>query len=279
MLRHLFPRGTVLAALFFASCVANIWGLAAGLNDTGQTKCYDGGGGSVSCSSTAGGDGSATPRQDARYGRDAAAAAFQLVKVGAGSAGFDYTKIANDGSTLAASAALGGNAGDWACTKDNVTGLTWEVKTTSGLRTNSYLYLWYSTDATRNGGKPGTFSSVGVPDTCSGSQGVIVPSGNPCNTQNFANAVNAVGMCGKSDWRLPTQGEMLSLLHFGKTDHIQVDDVYFPNTLNNSYTWTSSTNALDAGQIWIIDNFQGRARYTTKSAYTQFYVRLVRDGP
>ncbi len=262
-----------------AALLMSVSALAVGLNDTGQTKCYDGGGVAVSCSSTAGGDGSAAPRQDARYGRDAAAAAWQLVKVGAGSVGFDYSKIANDGSTLVASAVLGTAATDWACTKDNVTGLTWEVKTTSGLRSNAYRYLWYSSDATRNGGNPGTFSSAGVPDTCGGSQGVIVPSGNPCNTQNFANAVNAIGLCGKSDWRLPTQGELLSVLHFGKTDHIQVDDVYFPNTLNNSYAWTSSTNALDVGQVRIIYNFQGSARYTTKSQYTQFYVWLVRDGP
>ena len=90
-----------------AAVLMSVSALAVGLNDTGQTKCYDGGGGAVSCSSTAGGDGSATPRQDARYGRDAAAAALQLVKVGAGSAGFDYTKIANNGGTLAATAALG----------------------------------------------------------------------------------------------------------------------------------------------------------------------------
>jgi hypothetical protein len=45
-----------------------------------------------------------------------------------GAKGFDYSKIANDGSVLIAGAALGTAPVDWACTKDNITGLTWEVK-------------------------------------------------------------------------------------------------------------------------------------------------------
>ncbi len=46
-----------------------------------------------------------------------------------------YTKIANDGSELSADAILGTNPKNWACTKDNKTGLTWEVKTDDdGLR-------------------------------------------------------------------------------------------------------------------------------------------------
>ena len=46
-----------------------------------------------------------------------------------------YTKIANDGSALPETAVLGSNPKDWACTKDNKTGLTWEIKTTDkGLR-------------------------------------------------------------------------------------------------------------------------------------------------
>jgi hypothetical protein len=43
-----------------------------------------------------------------------------------------YTKIANDGSELPDSATLGTNPTDWACTKDNKTGLIWEVKTDDG---------------------------------------------------------------------------------------------------------------------------------------------------
>src|SRR5689334_20282688 len=80
--------------------------LAAQLNDTGQTQCFTIAGVAEPC-----GNGG----QDGRYGRDAASGAGAVYKPGAGSAGFDFTKIANSGGTLAANAALGANAGDWAC--------------------------------------------------------------------------------------------------------------------------------------------------------------------
>ena len=161
-----------------------------------------------------------------------------------------------------------------------MTGLTWEVKTTSGLRSNAYRYLWYSTDATRNGGNPGTASTNGFADSCGGTLGTVVGASNACNSEKFTIAVNAVGLCGKNDWRLPTQGEILSLAHAGKTDFVGVDDAYFPNTLNATSFWTSSTNALDVNQIRMTDTYYASlARYTTKSEYAQYFVRLVRDGP
>ena len=55
-----------------------------------------------------------------------------------------YTKIANNGLRLPDSATLGTNPTDWACTKDNNTGLVWEVKTTDGgLRDMNYYYANY----------------------------------------------------------------------------------------------------------------------------------------
>ena len=282
MLHPLRRRGSAVvahAALYLAFCAASSPIHAVGLNDTGQTLCFDAGGGGVPCSSTAGGESSNTPRQDARYGRDAAAAALQLVKVGAGNAGFDYTKIANDGSTLPATAALGSLAADWACTKDNVTGLTWEVKTTSGLRSETYKYLWYSTDATRNGGSPGVAAKAGMADSCGGTQGVAVPSGNPCNTKNFAIAVNAANLCGKNDWRMPTQPELLSLVHLGKSDHITFDATYFP-TLTNYVFLSDSTAAENVTAVWVVETYRGVTGLVSKaSAGTLSSVRLVRTGP
>ena len=54
-------------------------------------------------------------------GRDASAIAS--TKTGVGGAGFDFTKIANNGDELLPNAALGKGLKDWACTRDNVTGL------------------------------------------------------------------------------------------------------------------------------------------------------------
>ena len=104
------------------------------LNDTGINFC--GGASSGNNSPCLGAD---PAGQDRNYGRDGAARMGALpAKIG-GSAGavdgspngFDFTKIANNGTTLLPGAGLGTAATDWACTRDNVTGLIWEVKTTS----------------------------------------------------------------------------------------------------------------------------------------------------
>ena len=98
---------------------------AGPLNDTGIDFCRDHASGvdtTVSSSTTC----AALPAhggQDARYGRDPAAGRGAMTKIGGGSKGFDFTKIANNGSPLAPGVALGANPGDWACTYDNTTGL------------------------------------------------------------------------------------------------------------------------------------------------------------
>src|SRR6185312_11065665 len=127
-------------------------------------------------------------------------------KIGAGDASLDYTKIANDGSELPADAALGAGAGDWACTRDNVTGLVWEVKTDDGgVRDKDWLYTWFYADATDNGGDPGNTGG----DTCGGTLGA------ECNSDAFAAAVNAASLCGFDDWRLPQGDELVGLVDFG----------------------------------------------------------------
>src|SRR5690554_8216963 len=61
--------------------------------------------------------------QDATHGRDALAAQGKLEKVGAGHGGYDFTKLDKDGNELEYSEE------NYACIRDNHTGLTWEVKT------------------------------------------------------------------------------------------------------------------------------------------------------
>ena len=247
--------------------MANV--IAAGLNDTGQTLCYDTINTPVACSSAVGGDAGENPRQDARYGRDAAAAASQLSKIGAGDAGFDFSKIANNGSTLAAGVALGTAATEWACTKDNVTGLTWEVKTTSGLRSIVHSYSWFSVAAT-NGGNPG---DVGI-NTC---DFTLSAYGNQCNTQNFITAVNATALCGASDWRLPTQRELRSIIRSGAANPA-IDSSYFPNTLDRDYYWSASTYAAEPANAWIVSFHDGFTAADFKYYPYNRFIRLVRGG-
>jgi hypothetical protein len=185
--------------LFIASTAlmsAPLFAQTSPLNDTGQTLCFDAAtNGMAECAAANTGDGSTHPRQDARFGRDAQAGGGQLTKIGAGEAGFDFTKIANNGSELPASAALGSGPGDWACTRDNVTGLIWEVKTPANA--NDFF----------------TFANASAV---------------------HAAAVNAAQLCGFNDWRVPTRRELLSIVHHGRSNPA-IDTTFFPNTQNSFY--------------------------------------------
>ena len=151
------------------------------VNDTGTTACYTDSQFAVACTAAVTSDTGTYPRQDSRMGRDANAA---LTKIGAGAAGFDFTKISNAGNAVAASTALGPGANDWACTRDNVTGLVWEVKTsnptTPGLRDVANTYTWFNPDVGSNGGDAG---STGTTTTCNSTLAA-------CNTQDYVAAVN-----------------------------------------------------------------------------------------
>ena len=266
-------RSPVLDVLRLAaalSVIASGISFAARLNDTGQSDCYDGSGGTQSC---------AVGGPYGRYGRDAAAVAGALTKAGAGAAGFDFTKIANDGSTLPAGAALGSGASDWACTRDNVTGLVWEMKTDTWgeLRYVWNGYTWYST-AANNGGTAGSLG-VGF-DSCSGT---LAAYDNQCNTHYYTLAVNAAMLCGHNDWRLPTLKELESIRHFGggSGGDPAVDTNYFPNTAADFY-WTADSCATDYGEApdaWS-ENFSGAGSTSSQASPKSagMFIRLVRSG-
>ena len=230
------------------------------LNDTGQTTCYRG------FSSSAGPAGAATGtvspgtpdpeepevnEQDCTRGTAAADALGRMVKMGASAVpGRDYTKIANDGSELPASAALGSGAGEWACTRDNITGLIWEIKSDdNGLRDKDWGYTWYDTNAAVNGGNPGT---IGTNTTCNGT---LIN----CNTTAYRDTINTLSgparLCGASDWRLPAPHELSSLIYMAPNAFPpHVDTIWFPNTPVASY-WTAATvatpGALGNG-AWVV---------------------------
>ncbi len=98
------------------------------INDSGQLDCYNG---SQAHPGFCNHD--AWPGQDGVHGRDRMAAQGQLPKVGAGSQGFDFSKLSATGSVLPADAAPGDGEGQWACTRDNVTALVWRIASENGL--------------------------------------------------------------------------------------------------------------------------------------------------
>jgi hypothetical protein len=153
-----------------------------------------------------------------------------------------YSKVANDGSKLPETAKLGKGLKDWACTKDEKTGLLWEIKTTDGtVRDVNQIYSNYSlgSDVTNDVYKSDT------------------------NSFGFAVAVNKNSLCGRANWRLPSADELGSMFvcpsgmepsasrydYFCSvgskyTDTYLVESPirntsYFPNSVSGEY-WSSS---------------------------------------
>jgi hypothetical protein len=252
---------------------------AASLPDTGQDLCDNGSNVLVACSSANTGDAATYPRQDGRFGRDAKAAAGTLIKIGGGAAGFDYTKIANNGSDLPVSATLSNDPTyptGWACTRDNITALTWEVKTADGgLRDMNWTYTWYNSDGSTNAGNAGT------PDTGAGVGSDNCLNTSRCDTEKFVADVNAApGLCGFTDWRMPTRRELLTLVHAGAPNpgiaNPSIDATYFPNTIGYLF-WSGSSQVRDPTAAWYVFFGSGDTWVAWKSSGN--YVRLVRGVP
>ncbi len=218
--------------------------------------------------------------QDGYFGRDAQARAGTLTKTGAGMAGFDFTKLGASGKPLAAqtnawSEDTGTEAAStqWDCVRDNTTGLIWEVKRNdvNHLRHMGNTYTWYNTAATTNGGSAGSPNATNPVCTASATT--------PCNTTSYSAAVNALpaaqALCGFRDWRLPSQDELSTLTHLGRSNPA-IDSDFFPNTAALPF-WTASPDAKTPSNALYINFLYGQtdaSAAVTKA--TPYRVRLVR---
>ncbi len=212
------------------------------------------------------------PGQDAEFGRDLLAKQGKLEKVGTGHAGFDFTKLDEDGEPLAA------DAKHWACVRDNHSGLEWEVKTTDGsLQHHWHTYTWFNPDPTNNGGDPGVQNG----GHCTGS---------PCDTLGYTKAVNQRGLCGHNDWRVPSAVELNSIVDFGRVGPA-LDTDFFPNAPIKTQDpdteivgyWTTDQQVIlnpedgDDTNAIIVKFFTGETYYARKSD-KYLHLRLVRGG-
>ena len=169
--------------------------------------------------------------QDCDQGRDAD---LTLTKVGAGVAGFDFTKFGNDGSTLTiqdGTWAVGGSeaAGTrWSCVRDNVTGLVWEMKTeaNAGIHATNAKVKW----ADRN---------------------------------VLADATNTEALCGIQTWRVPTVVELATIVNANRLNPA-LDTNRFPNGAGSH--WASVPVAGDAANGWVVNFFAGIPILKAKSA-------------
>lgn len=187
-----------------------------------------------------------------------------------------YSKISGNGAELPDTAALGSKPTDWACSKDNAAGLTWEIKTTDGgLRDSNHTYTWYQAknlDGAKNGG---------------------VCQGSACDSDAYIKAVNKQALCGLTNWRLPSYDELKKLLICSGANYGTLNDttlngsvcengslatvniVYFPDLNSNSWYWTATSPAVSS-YVWLIDF--SNSTYVADVKNSTGAVRLVHDA-
>jgi len=181
---------------------------------------------------------------------------------------FDITRISMDGS------AYKGNNNfseqPWACARDNKSGLTWEVKTAaSGLHASTNTYTWYNSNEKADG------AFEGKQNNGKGKQNGGVCTGSSCDTEAYVAAVNAVRLCGSSDWRLPSKDELGSVVD--ATVHIPGPTVpkELPNMQNaKSGYWTSTNFRMLNTSAWVW-RFDHGADFVAEKSEPR-YVILVR---
>ena len=171
-----------------------------------------------------------------------------------------YTKIANNGAELPDSASQGSNAGDWACTRDNASGLIWEVKTPAGgVRDLNQTYTHYD-DATQAQKSAGSHPTQAEIDAASNSTG-------------WVNAVNVSALCGHRDWKMPSLIELEALVDTATVPSI--NPTFFPNTPASDF-WSASPDLEQPHNAWNVSFSYGYSySYYRGDGY---HLRLVRGG-
>lgn len=134
---------------------------------------------------------------------------------------------------------------EWSCVQDNHSGLMWEIKTDDGgLRDTDNTYATWNS----------SFS--------------------------FAEQVNSQGLCGYTNWRLPTVDELLSIVDYGNTKP-SIDSSYFPRTSFGASYWSSSSASGGVNNAWIVNFYEGDVYDSERNGNAvkySHYVRLVRSS-
>lgn len=225
--------GIVLIVAAFVFCPLTV--SAGPVPDTGQTTCYDADGNVITCPQPG----------EAFYGQDAQHQGPPR----------SYTKLGAGGVELTDSAT---QADGWIMTRDNVTGLIWEIKTDDGsVHDKDNTYTWYDGDPATNGGNAGK-------------------AGDGTDTEDFIAVLNAANYGGYSDWRIPSVKELSSLVNADiPYPSPLIDTVWFPLTVS-SYYWSSTTYSFYTSYAWRV--VFGSGRVDSNAKYVSHYVRAVRSG-
>jgi PKD repeat protein len=240
------------------------------LNDTGipASQCYQAGTDTFVLCSSANAIGTVTipgavaifsfAPQDGMTGRDT-----QLGNniAADGNLGFSFTKIGASGQALSASAT------QWSCIKDNVTGLMWENKTTDGglqdVR-NKFTHLDNPSSAQLVSGALPTLAQINA----------------VTNSIGFRNTVNAQGLCGATDWRLPETEDLQSIADYSSTQIDLLDTAWFTGSAEaNSFISAAEAPALPpTDHVVFASGLSGVQQGNTRDAKNSS-IRLVRGAP
>lgn len=165
-----------------------------------------------------------------------------------GHAGFSFTKLDSSGLPLP-DQSVDYAALPWACVRDNVTGLVWEVKTDDGgIHDKDTTYRW--------GGitHQGNYGTEFYDDW-----------------DELVNGSNNESLCGYNDWRVPITQELISIVDISRYNP-SIDINYFPNTNSSVYWMASPYSNIDRARA---SNFsKGTSHSYSRSS--NLYVRLVR---
>ncbi|NOH95163.1 DUF1566 domain-containing protein [Vibrio sp. 99-70-13A1] len=259
------------------------------INDTGYVNYFDGANFDSQVAPTS------YPNQDAEYGLDSADGTNHAD----GQHGFKFTKLDYSGNILP------NNASDWSCVRDERTGMYIEAKqqpidlpnqsvidqwledyaddpdanpypysTESAYwRSSAYLYTWYDSVSTTNGGSAGhkndeLLADGPISSACAYS--TVSGGDRRCDTEGYLANLNSFGVCGINNWRLPSPAEARSFINYnvGTIDPTTVDFFSYINNANSVDTiYTQSTSAGATSSAWCMNTQTGQMKLCNKGTY------------
>ncbi len=104
--------------------------------------------------------------------------------------------------------------------------------------------------------------------------GICTDSPQGYNWQSALQNAESVVFAGESDWRLPNQKELQTLVE-SRCYSPAINLTAFPNATSELF-WSSSPIANSSGDVWFIYFSTGHSYWGSKD--NNYYVRLVRGG-